>query len=132
MISPQDVCDITNLFLYLFISFLNFFGPYFGKNIQFFLQSVFSSVNLITFIFFLEVNSPIFLFHQFGKKKNIFPKSLHITHFQFNCLEKVPLYPNMIFTRCKGLKKNVFLVYLEGALTSLLEKMMDLISPLEK
>jgi len=38
----------------------------------------------------------------------------------------------MISTRCKGLRENVFLVYLEGALTSLLEKRMDLISPLEK
>jgi hypothetical protein len=38
----------------------------------------------------------------------------------------------MISTRCKGQRENVFLVYLEGALTSLLEKRMDLISPLEK
>jgi hypothetical protein len=37
----------------------------------------------------------------------------------------------MISTRCKGLRESVFLAYLEGALTSLLEKMMDLISPLE-
>jgi hypothetical protein len=38
----------------------------------------------------------------------------------------------VISTRCKGLRENVFLMYLEDALTSLLEKRMDLISPLEK
>jgi hypothetical protein len=66
------------------------------------------------------------------KKKKHFPRILAHHAFSISCLEKVPLYPNMVSTRCKGLRENVFLVYLEGALTSLLEKRMDLISPLEK